>query len=132
MKLSKKNGKNNEKRSYFIKTSLTAFNILLIYLFFILKDFSTNPKYKAINKKLKENNFFREANENCDKFDPIFLMKERFKRKPFTICQNKESKHICYLNSKFSKYSKIYKSKHGIICIFENVILDPLKSNQTD
>ena len=129
--IKKKNKKNNNKSSYFIKISEIAFNILFIYLSYNFKDFSANPIYESINKKLKENNFFQNDNGNCDKFDPIVLMGERFKRNSLEICKNKGTKHICYLNSKFVKYSRNYRSKRGIICIIENAIMDPFKSNQT-
>ena len=133
MQLSKrKKKKNNTKRLHLIKTLLLIFNVLSIYLPIDFKDFFLNPIFKTCYKKLKENNFFRKDNENCDKFDPIFLMAERFKRVPFTICKNRESNNICYLNSKFIKSHKIYKSKNGIICLSQNIILDPMKSQQSN
>ena len=127
-----KKKKNNAKRLHLIKTLLLIFNILSIYLFIAFKDFFVNPTFKTNYKKLKENHFFNKDNENCDKFDPILLMAERFKRNPFTICKNKESNHICYLNSKFIKNHKIYKSKNGIICLSHNIILNPMKSQQSN
>ena len=133
MQLSKrKKKKNNTKRLHLIKTLLLIFNVLSIYLSIAFNDFLVNPVYKSCYKKLKENHFFRNENEICDKFDPIFLMAERFKRDPFTICKNEESNHICYLNSKFIKNNKIYKSKKGIICLSQNIILNPMKSQQTN
>lgn len=133
MQLSKrKKKKNNTKRLHLIKTLLLIFNVLSIYLSIAFKDLLVNPVYKECYKKLKENHFFRNDNEICDKFDPIFLMAERFKRDPFTICKNEESNHICYLNSKFIKNNKIYKSKKGIICLSQNIILNPMKSQQTN
>ena len=133
MKFSKKRiRKINLKKLYVIKISLIAFITFIIYLSIVITDIPMNQLYKNIYKKLKENNFFSKDNENCNRFDPIFLMGERFKRTPFSICKNKESNHICYLNSKYSKSGKIYKKKQGIICISENVILDPLKSSHTN
>ena len=58
-------------------------------------------------------------------------MGERFKKKPINICKNNESIHICYVNSKYSYYNKIAKSKYGVICQSTNFILNPLKSSQT-
>jgi hypothetical protein len=69
---------------------------------------------------------------NCDKFDPIFLMAERFKKIPKTICEGKNSKHICYLNSKYNNYNKISRSKYGVICRSLNFVIDPTKSYQTN
>ena len=40
--------------------------------------------------------------------------------------------HKCYQNSKFGSYNSISKSKYGVICQGENVILNPLKSSQTN
>ena len=132
MQLSKKKYKKNyAMRFYFLKTSIIALNSLIIYLTIAFHDFLLNSIYKAIHKKMKKDNFFSKDNEICDKFDPIVLMADRFKRKAFTICNNKKSKHICYLNSKFINTNKIYKSKNGMICLSKNIILDPLKSSQT-
>ena len=108
---------------YFLKISIIAFDSLIIYFSIVFYDLLLNPIYKAVHKKMKENNFFRKDNEICDKFDPIVLMADRFKRKAFTICKNKESKHICYLNSKFINTNKMYKSKNGIVCLSKNIIL---------
>ena len=77
-------------------------------------------------------NFLRDENKNCDKYDPIFLMGERLKQNPITICKSKRARHICYRNSKFNYYNDISRVKNGIICKSENFILDPLKSNQTN
>ena len=123
--------KNYAIKFYFLKISIIAFDALIIYFSIAFHDSLLNPIYKAFKKKMKENNFFRKDNDVCDKFDPIVLMADRFKRKAFTICKNKESKHICYLNSKFVSSNKIYKRKNGIICLSKNIILDPLKSSQT-
>ena len=128
----RKKKKNNTKRFHLLKTLLLIFNALSIYLSITFKNYFVNPIYKTSYENLKENHFFRKENENCDKFDPIFLMAERFKRDPFTICKNKESNHICYLNSKFNKNNKIYEYTNGIICLSQNIILDPMKSQQTN
>ena len=88
--------------------------------------------YQIIYEKLRKDNFFHEENKKCDKLDPIFLMAERFKQFPTTICENKKSKHICYHLSKYNEYNNIAKIKYGIICKMENVILNPLKSFQSN
>ena len=115
------------------------FNLFILIIICILFDeyssrlshYLKNPVYKDIYDKLKKDNFFREDNMKCDKLDPIFLMAERFKKLPRRICESKESKHICFHNSKYNNYNKIAKFKYGLICKMENIILDPLKSFQT-
>ncbi len=102
--------------------------LIVIYSHHLIK----NPMYKIIYSKFIKDNFFREGNKNCDELDPIFLMAERFKKLPTTICESKETKHICYHNSKYNNYNKIARFKYGLICKMENIILDPLKSFQTN
>ena len=97
-----------------------------------MKDFKKTIIYKEIYKKLIENNFFRNDNMNCDLLDPIFLMAERFKKEPATICKSQESYHICYHNSKGNNYNQIARVKNGVICQSNNFIIDPFKSKQTE
>jgi hypothetical protein len=119
-------------KNAFIKSAFVFAFYLFINLSLNYNYFLKNPFYNDLYKKFKEDNFFRTENKNCDKFDPIFLMGERFKKSPINICKNNESIHICYLNSKFSYYNQMAKSKYGVICQSKNFILNPLKSNQTN
>ena len=123
---------NNLKNRILVKSSLTTFYIILIILVKFFKDFGINSMYYSIYKRFINDNFFRKDNLKCDKFDPIYLMGERFKKKPITICKSNESKHICFLNSKYNNYNKIARNKYGVICKAENFILDPSKSKQTN
>lgn len=120
------------KNRIFVKCLLTSFYLALIFLSLFFKDLGINPMYNSIYKRLISDNFFREDNMNCDKYDPIYLMGERFKKMPITICKSEESNHICFLNSKYNDYNKIARNKYGIICKSENFILDPSKSKQTN
>ncbi len=88
--------------------------------------------YYSIHKRFVSDHFFRDKNMNCDKFDPIYLMGEKFKRKPIIICKNKESSHICFQHSKYDHYNKVSRKKYGVICKIKNFVLDPLKSIQTN
>ena len=115
-----------------IKLFLIVFYIFLIFLSKIFKNFGLNPIYESIYKGFIKDKFIRDENINCDKFDPIFLMGERFKKKPITFCDSKESKHICFQNSKYNYYNKISRNKYGVLCKIENFIIDPLKSKQTN
>ena len=108
----------------FAKLVLIIINIHYI----ISKKYSINPMYYSIYKRFISDNFFRDENMNCDKFDPIYLMGERFKRKPIILCKNKESSHICFQNSKYDNYNKVSRKKFGVICKIKNFVLDPLKS----
>ena len=130
MKIIKKAHK-NAKKIFFIKSILIVFWISLLFSSISFEDIANNQMYYEISERFKKDNFFREENLNCDIYDPIFLMAERLKKKPITICKNKESRHICFQNSKYSHYNKNAKSKYGIICESENFILDPFKSRQT-
>ena len=116
----------------FAKLFLISFYILSIFLVIHFKHFWINPIYNTIFKRFINDNFFRNENMICDKFDPIFLMGERFKKKPIILCNDKESKHICYQNSKYNYYNKISRLKNGVICKIENFILDPSKSRHTN
>ena len=120
------------KNRIFVKCLLTSFYLALIFLSLFFKDLGINPMYNSIYKRFIRDNFFREDNMNCDKYDPIYLMGERFKKMPITICKSEESNHICFLNSKYNDYNKIARNKYGIICKSENFILDPSKSKQTN
>ena len=122
MILIKKRNKNRAK-SVFIKFNFIIAFYLLTLLSYNCKDFFKYPTYNELYNKFKEDNFFRAENKKCDEFDPIFLMGERFKKKPINICKNNESIHICYVNSKYSYYNKIAKSKYGVICQSTNFIL---------
>ena len=107
--------------------------LIIIYIYFIIfKKFSINPMYYSFYKRFISDNFFRYENMNCDKFDPIYLMGERFKRKPIILCKNKESSHICFQHSKYDHYNKVSRKKYGVICKIKNFVLDPLKSIQTN
>ena len=69
-------------------------------------------------------------NSICDKFDPIYLFNLRIKNGPKIICENGESKHICYQNNN-GDYNDIFWHQNGAICIMKNIILDPSKSEHT-
>ena len=95
---------------------------------------------KSIKRKNKNSdkriifkfNFLRDKNIKCDKYDPIYLFGERFKKKPVTLCKSKKSNHICYQTSKYNNNQKIAEIKYGFVCKSENFILDPFKSSLID
>ena len=128
----KKKLNKSQKEKYLIGTYIVVFNILFAYLSKEFQDFSRKSVFNKINIKLKPDNFFRKDNEICDRFDPLALLVDRLIKKPQIICEDKESRHICYQNSKYNRYNRIFYYKYGVICKSENFILDPSKSNQTN
>ena len=52
------------------------------------------------------------------------MFKKRIEDTPTVICQNGNSKHICYKNKEY-----IYVCKNGLICTMEDIVLDPSKWN---
>ena len=90
----------------------------------IFPDLTNNSKYSKYEQE------FKNRNSTCDSFDPINLFKLRIDKGPIDICSRGKSKHICYQNIN-DYYNDIYSHKNGVICIMENIILDPSKSRQS-
>ena len=100
MKSIKRKNKNSHKRIIF-KFIIIPLLILLIYLSIIFNNLIfLNSFYNIVYHKFKSDNFLRDKNINCDKYDPIYLFGERFKKKPVILCKSKKSNHICYQTSK--------------------------------
>lgn len=55
----------------------------------------------------------------------------RIKNGPKTICQNNKSKHICFQNN-HGFYNDILWEKNGVICLMDNIILDPSKAKKSN
>jgi len=144
-----------EKNSNNIKSLIFVIIFLLIFGFIFYQIFSkkNNNNQNQIENNIQENNNINEDNINendnlfqdivnkpvkkyndnsiCDKFDPINIFNLRIKNGPKTICENGESKHICYQNN-FGEYNDIIWHQNGAICIMKNIILDPSKSENTN
>ena len=60
--------------------------------------------------------------------EPIYVFNNRLKNKEIKLCENVDTKHICYKDN--SNYN--FANKNGIICIIQNVIIDPSKSRQSN
>ena len=85
------------------------------------------------NENNKLNDIFQAQDkkiENCEEIDPINLYEKRIKNGPINICLGKNTKHICYANIN-NYYNEIFAHKNGVICLMENIILDPSKSEQS-
>ena len=86
-----------------------------------------------INENKKMDALFQEEDkiiENCEEIDPINLFEKRIKNGPINICLEKNTKHICYANNN-NYYNEIFAHKNGVICLMENITLDPSKSEQS-
>ena len=92
-----------EELNFFIFIKFT-FIIFLIIIFFYF--YSNKPKTKN--------------------FDPIRIFESRFNNTPIEICNEENTKHICYTN-KQGYYSDILEHKNGTICISENIVIEPTK-----
>jgi hypothetical protein len=117
--------------------------LFIIILIFILVHIYINTINEIIiNKKISslinsnKDNINKELliikNEvNCNKLDPINMFNLRIMNGPKTICQNSQSKHICFQNNQ-GYYNDILEIKHGTICIMKNIILDPSKAKKSN
>ena len=54
------------------------------------------------------------------------MLKKRMETRPIKICDIESTKHICYKNSNTDINHKFFY-KDGVICIIENIIIDPSK-----
>ena len=82
------------------------------------KDFRRYEKYE------KEFN----TDSKCDLLDPIRIFNNRLKNPPIEICNTDKTKHICYKDKGY--YSDIFWNKDGVLCVMENIVLDPSKFSQ--
>ena len=58
------------------------------------------------------------------------MLEKRIKNGPINLCIGKNTKHICYSNFN-NYYNDIFAHKNGVICLMENIIIDPSKSEQS-
>ena len=139
--------RNQENFNYFIIVKYIILIIVLIYICDIhLNKINQVIKYKDKDEE-KDNLDFIDKNininidtyqikeqnnrkENCDEIDPINLFEKRLKNGPTNICIGQNTKHICYSNFN-NYYNEIFAHKNGVICLMENIILDPSKSEQS-
>ena len=111
--------------------------LLFVLLLFIIFSFESriiykNSLYKNIYNRFVEDQFFIKGNEKCDNLDPIYIMGQRFKKSPSSICKSESSEHICYQSSKYDYHNNLYRFPNGVICLMKNILLDPSKSLQTN
>ena len=131
------------KREMELGTKFNIFIIIKIFFIFILFVsfihflFKSKSKYKKFDTNFldKNNNAYslyekyknlNLENTTCNILDPIKVFEERLKNTPIEICNEKNTKHICYTN-KPGYYSDILLNKNGTICYSENIVIDPSK-----
>ena len=113
-----KNKINNLTLSNLAK-SFIIFGILFSKYFFNFSSSNNKRYYKKYEKGF-------DGNSICHEFDPIHIFETRLKNDPFEICNEKNTKHICYINPK-DHYNNTFRLKEGFLCIMENIVLDPSK-----
>ena len=124
---------------------LFFFRVLIIIIFllmFILLSFCLFNLKSKKQKKTEYNNITNNTNKyakydkdfnnnsTCDILDPINIFNIRIKNGPFIICNETNTKHICYKNPK-GYFNDYFALKDGIFCIMENIVIDPSKSTQS-
>ena len=114
------------------KFSLLFTLLLIIILSFGIRIINKNSLYENIYHRFIEDKFFIKGNEKCDNLDPIYMMGQRFKKSPSTICKSESSEHICYQSSKYDYHNNLYRFPNGVICLMKNFTFDPSKSRQTN
>ena len=60
--------------------------------------------------------------KDCNFLDPINIFKQRFNTTPAILCENENSRHIC-----FQDQNPIFAYQKGVSCEFNDVIIDPFK-----
>ena len=135
--------KKSYNKDYSNKKIIVKVVILIIMLSFIIIHIyaiTTNKKsiMKQVSTIINSNNDINNKklliinNEtNCNELDPINIFNFRIKNGPKTVCQNSQSKHICFQNND-GYYNDILELKNGIICLMENIILDPSKAEKSN
>ena len=100
-------------------------------------EFNFNNNTKK-NKKIYDENFRKyekyekdfNKNTTCDNLDPINVFNLRLKNGPIEICKNEKTNHICYINHE-GYYNDIFVNKNGVLCMMENIVLDPSKLSKS-
>ena len=93
--------------------------LLILILSLYLYTYKPNKVYEKYERNFK-------GNSTCDLLDSINIFNLRIKNGPIEICNDNYTNHICYINHE-GYYNNIFRSKNGVLCTFENIILDPSK-----
>ena len=123
--------KRKKKYKMLIIFCVLFFITISIIIYSIVHSFKTKNSLEKFNfqhELYKQDN--NTDNSKCNSLDPINIFNIRLRNGPIEICNEKNTKHICYINHE-GFYNDIFANKNGTLCIMENIILDPSKSNQT-
>ena len=124
--------KNERKKRIFKKYFILFFVFIVCLLSFKFRNNNKTPLFNNIYNRFYKDEFFQTDNDKCDALDPIYILGQRFKKYPETICKSEISEHICYRSSNNDNYNKLYRFPYGTICTMKNFILDPSKSIQSN
>jgi hypothetical protein len=119
------NNHSNKENNIFTKVFTNIFNQSINHN--NTKNDQNNSQNTYIdNKNNKTNEIYMDT--DCINLDPIFMLKKRVETRPIKICDIESTKHICYnnINTNPIIYTK-FPTKNGVICISENIIIDPSK-----
>ena len=125
----------NKLKSSNLYKYLFIFGLLFLLISFYLCGFNSSKKsFSLFNQN--PNDFYSkykkklDSNSTCDILDPIKMFEKRLKNTPIEICNEKNTKHICYTNMP-GYYADIMEHKNGTLCIMKNIVIDPFKSKQS-
>ena len=103
-----------------ISSCSILYNKFFHYIKFNIKSFLKNRE--IFKNLLNIYNVSSDENDYCKKYDPFTIYDMRFNITPLNICEGSKSKHICYKNT-----IPISGITNGVICLMENVVIDPFK-----
>ena len=115
--------KKSKKIIYIIFLVLMLFSVCIYH-------FDNNVPIKFTHIDYEKYEEILSGNPKCDLLDPINYFKQRIQEGKFEICNDKNTKHICYKN--VNPYiNRLSWVENFVFCKMENIILDPSKSNQS-
>ena len=129
--------KQTRNRYIAIGFGFCTFLILCVIFYFKLKNSKPSKKRNLQNnannttkplsliEQIYQSVESHEANYNkneCIELDPINIFKQRLNTTPTVLCENGNSKHICYKDG-----NSLFVAQNGASCEFQNVIIDPSK-----
>ena len=102
------------------------FSCFLLYIkeknYIIYNNNSIKIRNNDKNNYIIDYNVPRNENYYCLIYDPFKIYNDRLKGNSINICEGSESKHFCYKNT-----IPISAVRNGVICLMENVVIDPSK-----
>ena len=105
-------------------------NNIVYKIHFIIFDYKLNNNNNLSKRLLKVKELYKflklydiKYNKGeCNKLDPINILKQRYNSTPKILCQNGDTSHICYKDD-----NPLFAYKNGVSCEFRDIIIDPSK-----